>query len=159
MSLRDEIELNRDFVSKEEEVLLAMVYSSQLLEKRSAEFLGNFSLTSTQFNALMIVRDYEKEGIKQVELARRLLVNRASVGTLIDRLCKLDYLKREPVPDDRRAYNLVLTPTSRALLNEILPTYYSLVDGVFGQFPKQELEAALQFLERFRVIVKGDASD
>lgn len=150
MSLKRDIELNREFESQDEALLLSLIYTNQLLERASAAFLAEFELTPIQFNALMIVRDYEKEGIKQTELAKRLLINRASTGTLLDNLCDRELLNRRDVPGDRRAYHLTLTAGARRLLRRILKPYYRLIASVLRPFPIKEKRAALAFLERFR---------
>ena len=149
-TLSREIELNRDFVSLDEELLLALIYSNQLLDQASVGFLKQFELTPTQFNALMIVRDYERDGINQVELSRRLLINQASTGTLIDNLGKRELLARRKVEGDRRAYHLCLTPGSRRLLKKILVPYYQLIEKTFAGFTKTSKRGALEFLATFR---------
>ena len=159
MNLKKQIGLNREFHSKEEELLLAMIYTNQLLEKVSNQYLNQFGLTDTQFNALMIIRDYEKEGLRQVDLSRLLLINRASVGTLVDKLTKLGFIERKAVPDDRRAYNLVLKRTGRELLKSMLPNYYAMLKETLGPFSAEETDTALRFLQRFRDILIPSLSD
>ena len=131
-------------------MLLSLIYTDQLLERASSAFLTEFDLTPIQFNALMIVRDYEREGIKQTELATRLLINRASTGTLLDNLCDRKLLVRQAVPGDRRAYHLVLTTGARRLLSRILKPYYQRLTDVFSPFSVREKRWALAFLEKFR---------
>lgn len=120
------------------------------VERAAGLFLATYDLTPTQFNALMIVRDYEKQGIKQSELARRLLINRASTGTLIDNLVKRKLLVRMSVAGDRRAYHLALTRQARQLLKRIRKPYYARVSEVLSAFSAREKRAAAKFLERFR---------
>jgi DNA-binding MarR family transcriptional regulator len=156
MTLKREIELNRGFESTDEALLLALIHTNQVIERASISFLSRYDLTPTQFNALMIVRDYEKDGIKQAELARRLLINRASTGVLLDHLCGRDLMVRQPVLGDRRAYHLVLTVAARRLLKKILKPYYRRLTRVCCSFSVREKKLALRFLERFRCCLRAE---
>ncbi len=156
MSLKQEIELNRDFVSRDEEVLLALFRTAQVLEQASSAFLNQYDLSPTQFNALMIVRDYEADGIKQSELARRLLINRASTGTLIDGLERRKLLCRRTVPGDRRAYHLSLSPRARNLLGRLLAPYYERVEEVFSSLSGRDKSSVLRSLEKVRAALRAE---
>lgn len=156
MNLKQEIELNRDFVSGAEEVLLAVFHTAQVLEQASATFLRRYDLSPTQFNALMIVRDYEADGIKQSELARRLLINRASTGTLVDGLERRGLLCRRTAPGDRRAYHLSLSPVARDLLERLLPPYYERVEEVFSSVSGRDRSAVVRALGNVRAAVRAE---
>ena len=156
MDLKDEIELNRDFVSKNEEVLLSLLHTGQLLEQASTALLGQYDLTPTQFNALLIVRDYESGGIKQSELARRLLINRASTGTLIDALERRKLLHRRSVEGDRRAYHLHLSSGARALLRRMLDPYYERVEAVFSTLAVKDKSTVLRSLTKVRTGLRAE---
>ena len=150
MTLSREIELNRDFESPQEEALLALVWTYQKMTKMSADFFRRHDLTETQFNALMIVADYQSEGIRQVELARRLLINPASTGTLIDALESKGWLLRVRAATDRRAYELQLTDTGTSLLASFKPVYYGLVNDAMAGLEHGELRQLTGLLDRFR---------
>ena len=153
MPLEDEIELNREFQSPDEALFLGLIYTNQLLERASSAFLASYALTPVQFNALMIVRDYERDGINQAQLAKRLLINRASTGTLIDILCARELLRRAALEGDRRAYRLQLTTESRRLLRRIHKPYYRRLAQVFSKFPVAEKRTVMKFLEKFRQLI------
>ena len=151
--LAEEIELNRDYESDDEALLLSLVRTHQLLEQASALFFSRFDLTVTQFNALMIVRDWEGEGIKATELARRIVINRASAGSLVDGLCKRGLLERRAVPNARRAYHLRLTRAGRSTLDRVLPDYYAMVNAGFQGFGERRKETVLRFLGELRGVL------
>jgi len=156
MSLKQEIELNRDFVSRNEELVLALIRTSQVLEQESAAFLSQYQLSPTQFNALMIVRDYEADGIKQSELARRLLINRASTGALIDGLERRELLCRRLVPGDRRAYHLTLSRRATNLLKRLLGPYYERIDAVFSSLSGRDMSSTLRVLDKVRAALRTE---
>jgi DNA-binding MarR family transcriptional regulator len=148
--LKHEIELNRDFHSEHEEALLAFLWTHQRLTKLSSGFFADYGLTDTQFNALMIIADYQADGIRQFELARRLLINRASTGTLIDVMEKKGWIRRRRVRNDRRAWNLVLTDSGHGLLASFKPAWYGLMYESMSVLSAGEIEQFTDMLNRFR---------
>ena len=149
-SLRQEIELNREYQGVHEEALLSVVWTYQKMSKLGADFFKAHGLTDTQFNALMIINDYQKTGIRQFELARRLLINRASTGTLLDVLEKKGWIQRVRAADDRRAFELRLTDAGRELLTSFRPAWYELVARATANMDQGDLRQLVTLLEQFR---------
>lgn len=151
--LAREIELHREFESDDEVLLLSLLRTHHLIERTSALFFARFELTVTQFNALMIIRDWEQVGVKASELARRIVINRASAGALVDGLCAKALIERRPVPDDRRAYHLYLTKSGRKLLERMLPDYYAMLEGGFSRFTERRKNTVVRFLGELRQVL------
>lgn len=63
------------------------------------------------------------EGLRAVELERRLIVAQYNVSRLLDRLEKAGLLERTPDPADARARLLFLTKRGLALQQEVWPHY------------------------------------
>lgn len=68
-------------------------------------------LSPGRMTALWIIAS--EPGVNQSTLAERLSITRASVVKVVDSLEALGLVLREPVPDDRRSYALVVTPQGR----------------------------------------------
>ena len=82
--------------------------------KKDDAFLRPYGLTSAQYNVLRIVEG-AGEPLAQRDIARRLLVSRANVTGLVDKLEAVGYVERCAVAD--RRVNLVrLTPQGREFL-------------------------------------------
>lgn len=79
---------------------------------RFYEMLGAMDLSPARVTVLSIIA-MESE-VNQAMLARRLDVAGPSVLKLVDALEQGGLIRREDVADDRRRYNLVLTPAGRA---------------------------------------------
>lgn len=64
------------------------------------------------YQVLSVLRltDHRGESITATEVARQLEMTTATMVNRVDRLERLDYVKRVPHPIDRRAANLVITP-------------------------------------------------
>ena len=153
INLKAEISLKRDFVSKEEEIFLAYIYTWQRAQKLGYKFFSSYQLSDAQFNVLMILYDLKETGVYQHELASRLLVNRATVGGLVGRLEKKGHVKRVQDATDRRANLVHITSRGEYLLLNIKKPYYALLAKTFDGFTKADLESFLHWLNKYRKTV------
>ncbi len=148
--LQREIALNRDFASQEEMVLLSFVHTWQQLERLGKRFFPRFGLSDAQFNVLMILWDYRETGMRQHELASILMVNRASIGGVIDRMEKQQWLQRQRDPVDRRSNYVHITPAGIALMEKVKAAYYALFPDAFVHLNSNQQQDLLKLLEQFR---------
>ena len=149
-NLKEELSLNREFASKEEEIFLAYVYTWQRAQKLGYKFFSSHGLSDAQFNVLMILHDLKETGVYQHELASRLLVNRATVGGLVDRLEKKRLVKRVQDTSDRRANLVYITDQGEKVLSKIKKPYYALLMKTFDGFTKANQELFLHCLNKYR---------
>jgi DNA-binding MarR family transcriptional regulator len=91
------------------------------------------SLTLPQFDVLAQLARHE-DGMTHGDLTRQLLVTAGNVTGVVDRLAGLGLVERRPVPEDRRAVRVRLTPRGRHLAQRALPRHKkevtALLDGV-----------------------------
>ncbi|APV50694.1 hypothetical protein BWI17_13980 [Betaproteobacteria bacterium GR16-43] len=146
-----EISLNRDFTGLHEAAFLSLAWTWQRLEHVGRVFFPRYGITGVQFNVLMILDDYRGRAFRQHELAEILVVNRASAGSVIDRMQRAGWIERAADPQDRRAQLVSLAAAGRAKLKEVKGPYYRLLDSVFGEEDAKELRAAILFFDRLRV--------
>jgi DNA-binding MarR family transcriptional regulator len=73
-------------------------------------------LTMQQHQALLAIRASPDEGLLVGEIAERLLLKPHSATGLVDRLAKLDLVRREHDPEDRRRVSIRLSEKASALL-------------------------------------------
>jgi DNA-binding MarR family transcriptional regulator len=63
---------------------------------------------------LPVVRYPGPQGLRPSELATRLQISKQALNYLLGELERLDYLKRQPDPDDLRSKRIALTPRGTA---------------------------------------------
>ena len=148
--LKQEIALNRDFAGEGEALFLSLVWTWYCIERTGRRFFASFGITDAQFNALMILWDYRAGPLKQHELAELLVVNRASVGAVIDRLQRSGWVRREVDEGDRRAFRVHLTDAGIAKLKEVRGPYYKLLSAALGDTDRATLATVLRFNDAFR---------
>jgi DNA-binding MarR family transcriptional regulator len=148
--LKREIALHRDFVDEGEIVFLSLAWTWYRIEMIGRQFFGALGITDAQFNALMILWDYRDRNLRQHELAALLVVNRASLGGVVDRLERKGWVRREPDPTDRRALFVRLTDRGIAKLKEVKAPYYRLLTAVFADADNDDSAAAILFNDELR---------
>jgi DNA-binding MarR family transcriptional regulator len=157
MSLECELCLRRPFTLLAHEALLNIYYSASCLKKKAGEFLRPFGLTDVQFNLMMLLKyqSEQDEGLSQAQLSSMMLVNRANITSLIDRMEKADLVIRTPSPADRRSNIVKLTSRGRELLAEIEPQYTKEVKRIMAALKLNEQKKVIEMLERIRGNVSG----
>ena len=122
------------------------------MKKRADDFFGQFGLTDVQFN-LMNLLYYEsgKEGgLSQAQISDMMLVNRANITSLVDRMEKAELVTRTAHANDRR-YNIIkLTSKGRNLYTKVEPHYLEQVKKVMSPLDAAELKRITGMLEKVR---------
>jgi DNA-binding MarR family transcriptional regulator len=129
--------LNDDPRGWEVKVVIALFNLHSRLERCMSEGLSAHGTTLAQYDVLMTL--CHGDGITQQELAERLLVTKANVVGLIDRVSAAGWVERRPDPEDRRVNRLYLTDAGRKLAGEAQPGQYALVKKIFGRLTEAEL--------------------
>jgi len=112
------------------------------------EKFGKFDLTPQQFGLLRFL--WEEDGITQVELSSRSMIDRTTIGGLIDRLEQAGLLKRLPHPEDRRAYRISLTDAGRSLEGELSPRAEELHKAILEPLSADEVRTLLTILQKLK---------
>ncbi|HTL53770.1 MAG TPA: MarR family transcriptional regulator [Planctomycetota bacterium] len=149
MSLLREMRSSRSqFSNPQEEALLNLVATSELLGKLGAQFLRPHGVSRAHFNILLLLRYEGAEGLKQVEISRRLIITSANVSVLLDRLEARGWITREMI--DRRTNLVRLSPAGRQVLDQVEPIYNQRVIQVMSGLDASELNALTRLLEKLR---------
>jgi len=152
MALKEELGLKTDFASPAHEALLGIYYTASIMKKRADGFFGQFGLTDVQFN-LMNLLYYEsgKEGgLSQAQISDMMLVNRANITSLVDRMEKAELVTRTAHANDRR-YNIIkLTSKGKNLYTKVEPHYLKQVKEAMAPLDAAELKRMAGMLEKVR---------
>lgn len=152
MSLEFELNLRKPVTLLAHEALLNTYYTASCLKKKAGDFLRPFGLTDVQFNLMMLLK-YQggpEEGLSQAQLSNMMLVNRANITSLIDRMEKAGLVVRTPAPSDRRSNIVKLTALGRKLLAQIEPLYIKEVKQIMAALKQVEQKTLIVMLEKIR---------
>jgi DNA-binding MarR family transcriptional regulator len=152
ITLRDELKKRKPFASVEQEAMLAIMRTSDLLENRLARLLREYGLTMSQYNVLRILRG-EGKPMPCLEVAQRMIQVAPAITRVVDQLLALDLITKTQSEEDRRVFTIGLKPAAAKLLAEldgpILDLHASLMRGV----KKSDLKPLIRALEGIRSAV------
>jgi DNA-binding MarR family transcriptional regulator len=157
MKLQQELRLKQPLASRNHEALLSLVRTSSLMQKLSDRFFVRFGLTDVQFNILMILKDYGKDGASQQQLSEHLIVTKSNIVGLIDRLEKAGFVRRQAHPTDRRYNQIVLTREGEKLEAQIETQYFKEVDTMMDVLSESQKKALIKAMEAIRLYIGGRA--
>ena len=152
MSLTEELGLNKSIATVGHEALLNIYFSSTCIKKRAGDFLREFGLTDVQLNLMMMLhhQSTRRGGLSQAQLSDMMLVNRANITTLIDRMEKAGFVVRTSLAVDRRTNIIKLTRRGKRLLEKVEPLYGEEVRRIMSALKESEQKKLIGFLEKVR---------
>ena len=149
--LQNELNMNNPIKLVAHEALLNIYYTTSKVKKRADKFFRPFGLTDVQFNLMMLLAHQSKKnaGLSQARLSEMMLVNRANITSLIDRMEKADLVKRTPAAD--RRFNIIkLTARGKNKLIKIEQGYIKEVEKVMSALTGNEKKQLIKLLEKVR---------
>lgn len=157
MPLQSELGLDVPFQDIRHETVLSIVRTASLLTHAGAELFRRSDLTEAQFNVMLVLK-YKDHPLTQSDLSKRLVITRASVTSVLDRLESKGLVERQEVPGNRRIFHVELTPKGRRRVEEVEPLYRAEIHTVLRDLDERECRTLLGLLERVRAGVRsGDA--
>lgn len=111
-------------------------------------------ITLAQARALFYVSRFE--GVKQVELADALEIQPMTMARLLDQLCDLQLVERVQDPNDRRAYQIFLTPAAQPHLAEIERVSALMREQMLSTLGSEQVSSFMRTLIRLRTGLLSD---
>lgn len=149
VSLAQEMNLQAPFRDVYHETALNIVRTAGVLSAAAAAFFRAHGLTEAQFNVLFALKHNPRD-ITQSDLGRMLVVTRATITSVLDKLESKGLVERISVPSNRRIYHLALTPKGRALIDELEPQYRNKLHDAMAALDEDACRNAIDFLEQVR---------
>lgn len=98
-----------------------------------------FAMTLPQFD-VMAALYREENGMTMTELSRRLMVSNGNVTGIVDRLVAEHCLVRQAPLEDRRSFNVRLTPKGAARFAAVAAAHEEWVNTLLSDFEADEME-------------------
>jgi DNA-binding MarR family transcriptional regulator len=150
MKLREEIKQSKPFRSLEEEALLNLVRTADLVARPEAMLLKQFDLSGTQYNVLRILRGAGAAGLSCQECASRMITREPDTTRLFDRLEARKLIMRKRSTEDRRVVKTFITEAGLELLAKIDEPLAQLVKKQLEHLGEQKLKTLIDLLELAR---------
>lgn len=129
----------------------AQLAAFQLFER----YFSEHDIRPVQFTLLLLLRD--NPGVKHVQLARVLGLQRANMVALVNELESRSLLRREPYPADRRAHALFLSREGERLVRRLVATHDAYEDDISSGMGEREHAQLNELLRRLcQSLATGD---
>ena len=110
------------------------------------EAFSDLDLTQKQVSVLWLVDDHP--AVSQIDVGRRLRMDRATTMTIVNRLQERGYLRRERSATDGRKQALFLTPAGNKALDKAKLAIREHEDWLKERFTPEEIDKLVEMLTR-----------
>lgn len=149
-SLKHEIQQNVPFVNLEEEALLNLVRTSDLLQRALQHKARDWGITTTQYNVLRILRGSQPTGLQCAAIGARMLTAEPDITRLLARLKVQKLIKQHRDHNDRRVVWTQISEAGLKLLGEMDPLITRLPKELIGHMSEAGLKELIRLLELAR---------
>lgn len=148
-ALRDELKKRGPFASVEQEAMLAIMRTSDLLANRLARLLRKYGLTLSQYNVLRILRGEDKP-MPCLDIAARMIQVAPAITRVVDQLLALGLISKTQSTEDRRVFSIELKPAAIKLLSRLDQPVLDLHASLMRSVKKTDLKSLIETLETVR---------
>jgi DNA-binding MarR family transcriptional regulator len=148
--LQTELKQNKPFVSLEEEALLNLARTAEVVSSAIAIVLKQADLTGTQYNALRILRGAGPDGLSCGEVSERMVTKDSDITRLLDRLESRGLISRERPANNRRTVIARITDAGLRLLADLDDPVSQSNRRLAGHLGKERLKTLNTLLEDLR---------
>lgn len=148
-SLRQQLKKRDPFESLEQEAMLGILRTSDLLENRLARLLREYDLTPSQYNAMRIMRG-EGEPMPCLEVAGRMIQVAPAITRVVDQLVGRGLIEKQQSSKDRRVFLVGLTSAGTRLLKKLDAPIQTLHQSLLGHVSNSDLKTLNKILETAR---------
>lgn len=149
MSINKELDLEQPIQDLRHETLLNIVRTVTVLSIKGEAFFRKYGLTEAQFNVLFALK-YKKRKWTQSDLGRRLVVTRASITSILDKLEAKGLVLRNSVEGNRRIRHVELTTEGLNLVRKMEPIYRRNIHRLLFCFSDKECKEIIKYMETIR---------
>lgn len=148
-SIDRELELEQPMEDVRHEAVLNVVRTAAVLSARGGPLFRHYALTEAQFNVLFALK-YKTRAWTQSDLSRRLVVTRASITSVLDKLEEKRLVRRAHVTGNRRIHHVELTAQGVALVDRVEEEYRAEIHRALGAMSDADCRRLIRLLERVR---------
>ena len=134
---------------------LRLLTCTMMIEHRVRTRLRErFAISLPRFD-LMAQLERNPQGLKMVELSRRLMVTGGNVTGITDQLVAEGLVERRSIPGDRRAFAVRLTAKGRRAFDAMAAAHERWVIEMFAGLPRAERERLHALLGRVKDMLRA----
>ena len=108
--------------------------------------IANHKISNENFMILELL--YSKGPHPVQKISETFSIPSGSITYVVDKLEKKGLVERQPMPNDRRASNVVLTEAGKNLFDEIFPKHVATISENFSFISNDEKEQLIDLMKR-----------
>jgi DNA-binding MarR family transcriptional regulator len=148
--LRQELGKRDPFEVPEQEAMLNLLRTNDLLQIQFTRLFREHALSAPQYNILRILRGVGGDGLPSLEIASRMVTCVPDITRLIDRLESSGLAKRDRCDPDRRVVRVRITDDGMAILERLDGPVIDLHKKLIGHLSHEELAELSRLLVKAR---------
>lgn len=118
---------------------------SHAYSNAAGHVLNDMHMTHEQCALLYLI---DHSDMTQKEIAQKLKISEATLSGRVKRLEKMRYIERVQDQDDKRKYELLITPSGKKALEEAKSVVDELTQRCFSGFEKQDFTTMMLLFQR-----------
>lgn len=158
-SVMAEIRQQRPFPSTEQEGVVALLRTAEVVRRSLTAAIAPVGLTLQQYNVLRILRGAGPAGLPTLEVADRMIEHTPGITRMMDRLEAQEWVTRERCPTDRREVHCRITPVGLGLLARLDGTIDAADHRALGSLEAAKLRKLIALLDEIRAAHAADAAE
>lgn len=108
--------------------------------------LKPFNIHARHYGVMLLLKD--GNALAQVEIGKKLRIDRTTIVKLVDDLEKLSYARRDSHPRDRRAYLIALTEDGEGVMQQAKPLLIDVEQQFFNVLNEDEKKTLFELLAK-----------
>jgi DNA-binding MarR family transcriptional regulator len=148
--IQKEIRQTRPFESPFQEAGIALLRTSDQLQRRLSATVEPQGLTVQQYNVLRILRGAHPEAVPTLEIATRMIEQAPGITRLLDRLEAKKLISRMRCKEDRRRVLCTISSQGLALLAALDRPMLATLGACFASLPMNRTQELIQLLDDLR---------
>ena len=141
--------MTKPFSLVEEEAMLSLVRTADVLSQRAADLLKLFDISPAQYNVLRILRG-ANEALPCGQIAERMVSRDPDITRLLDRMEMRGLISRARAEDDRRVVKTQITAKGLSLLDDLQPVIVEYHRRQFAGFGEKKLKQLVEWMDQIR---------
>lgn len=130
--------------------VIEMASAFDAMDEIFSQHFARFGLSQPKFNALIQLRLAGDRGLTQSELGQLMLVSRANITGLVERLERDGLVSRTSDPEDKRALRVQITARGQKLMEAFLPVHNDFVHKAMSSLSDGEKETLTVLLAKMK---------
>ena len=149
-ALKQEIAQQQPFSSVEEEAVLNIMRTSDCLNRVFHRRTRDWGVTSTQYNALRILRGAHPQGLTCTAVGDRMITAVPDITRLLARMKAMKLIRQQRDKHDRRVVWTYITAAGLDLLSKMDDEIARMPRDLLGHLKREELTEFIRLLELAR---------